>query len=133
MSVPRSRRRKNRERRELGGNTGGWSVFRILNINFEFEAVVAELHVRITERTQALVGFCMREFMSDVREPSAARLEEIDEGQGLFDRLVHGMRRIAQRVNDEVAEILQERHRGFGDGTEISEIRGIAKPKAEHG
>jgi len=67
--------------------------------------------------------------VSDVREPGASGLEFVDESEGLFDGLMHGMRNIAEGVDDEVVEVFEERHGGFRKAAEIGEISGAAKAK----
>src|ERR1700730_10542542 len=42
------------------------------------------------------------------------------------------MRNVAQRVDDEIVQIGEERSRGLRQRAEIGEIRGAAKTKAEH-
>lgn len=75
--------------------------------DFEFEAVVTKLHVGVAERAEAFVGFRVREFVGNVREPGATRLEAIDEDESLLNGLVHWVRRIAESVHDKFIEVLQ--------------------------
>jgi len=44
---------------------------------------------------------------------------------------MHGMRNIAEGVDDEVVEVFEERHGGFRKAAEIGEISGAAKAEAE--
>ena len=69
----------------------------------------------------------MRQIVSDVREPGAARLEAIDEGESLLHGLVHGMGNISQGVQDEFVETFKQGHRGIRQNAEISEIGSTAK------
>ena len=87
------------------------SLLRHFRLHFKFEAIVSELHMRVAHFYQALVGFGMRQIVSDVREPRAARLELLNERERLLDGLMHGMWNIAQRVQHQFVESLQERHR----------------------
>src|SRR5208337_4959999 len=102
-----------------------------VGLDVEVEAVVGELDVGIAGLAKAFVGGSVGKFVSDVREPGAARLELVNEGEGLLDGLVHGMRDIAESVDDEVVEVFEERHGGFGEAAEIGEIRGAAEAETE--
>jgi hypothetical protein len=64
-------------------------------LHVEVEAVVGELDVGIAGFAEAFVGGGVGKFVSDVREPGAAGLELVNESEGLFDGLMHGMRNIA--------------------------------------
>jgi len=97
----------------------------------EVEAVVGELDVGIAGSAETLVGGGVGELVSDVREPGAARLEFGNEGEGLFDGLVHGMGNIAESVEDEVVEAFEKRGGGVGEAAEICEIRGAAEAETE--
>jgi len=101
-------------------------------LHVEPEAIVGELDVGIAGLAEAFVGGGVGKFMSDVGEPGAAGLELVNQGEGLLDGLVHGMRNIAESVEDEVVEVFEKRHGGFGKAAEIGEIRGAAKAEAEH-
>jgi len=96
------------------------------------EAIVGKLNVGIPGLAEAFVGGGVGKFVGDVGEPGAAGLEFVNEGEGLFDGLVHGMRNIAESVEDEVVEVLEKRSGGFGEAAEIGEIRGAAEAEAEH-
>jgi hypothetical protein len=100
-------------------------------LHVEVEAVVGELDVGIASFAEAFVGGGVGKFVSDVRKPGAARLEFVNESEGLFDGLVHGMRNIAESVDDEVVNIFEERQGGFGEAAEIGEIRGAAEAETE--
>ena len=63
--------------------------------------------MRIAEGAEARIGFFVRKFVRDVREPRAPRLQLVDEAKGLLDGLVHRVRRVAQCVENEIVEILQ--------------------------
>ena len=58
---------------------------------------------------QARIGFRMRQFVRDVREPGAARLKFADQRQRLLDGLVHRMRHVAQRVQHQVVQTGEQR------------------------
>jgi len=131
VCVPRSGRGKDTEGRRARSLCRRPTGSRVLYIHLKFKPVVTKLHVRVTERTKAVIGLCVGKFVCDVSEPCAAGLEAIDELEGLFDRLVHGMWRIAQRVDDEIVEILEKRNGRFRDGAEVREISGAAKAEAE--
>ena len=60
---------------------------------------------------QALIRFRVWQVMSDVCEPGTARLELLNERERLLDGLMHGMWNIAQRVQHQLIETFQERHR----------------------
>src|SRR5579859_120864 len=62
-----------------------------------------------------------------MRKPRAARLNLVNERKRLLDGLVHGMRNIAQRVEDEFIHSLQKWERRIRQGTEIGEICRAAK------
>lgn len=131
VGAPRSGRRKNREGPEpvRSGCAHPNNGFRVFDLNFEFEAVVSKLNVWIAKRAEAFVGLRVRKFVGDVREPGAARLKAVDKEERLLDSLVHRMRRVAQGVDDEFVETLQEGDRGFGDRAEIGQISGVAETK----
>jgi len=103
-----------------------------IGLHVEMEAIVGKLDVGIAGLAEALVGGGVGKFVGDVREPGAARLEFVNESEGLFDGLVHGMRNIAEGVEDEVIEVLEKGSGGFGEAAEIGEIRGAAEAEAEH-
>ncbi len=115
-----------------GEGLGGACDGRRIGLDVEVKAVVGELDVGIAGFAEAFVGGGVREFVSDVREPGAAGLELVNQGEGLFDGLVHGMGNIAEGVEDEVVEVFKERDGGFGKTAEIGEIRGAAEAEAEH-
>ena len=73
----------------------------------------------IAHRTEALVGFYVRQLVRDVGEPGSAWFEAVDEFEGLVNGLVHGMRRVAQSVKDNIVKIFEEWERRFGDGAEV--------------
>src|SRR5882724_2689544 len=64
-------------------------------------------------------------------EPGAAWLEAVDEFEGLVYRLVHGMRRVAERVEYEFVETLEQSDGRLQDGAEIRQIGGIAEAKTQ--
>jgi len=103
-----------------------------IHLHFELQAVVSQLHVRKTHAAKALVGFRVRKVVSDVRKPCAARFETLDQGQGLVHGLMHGVRNIAQGVQDEFVEALEKGHRRFGQAAEIREISGAAETETQN-
>ena len=115
-----------------GEGFGGTLDGRRIGLHVELEAVVGKLDVRVAGLADTFVGGGVGKLVSDVREPGAARLEFVDEGETLFDGLVHGMGNIAEGVDDEVVEVFEEGYGGFGEAAEIGEIRGAAKAEAEH-
>jgi len=114
-----------------GEGFGGARDGRGVGLHVEVEAVVGELDVGIAGFAEAFVGGGVGKFVSDVREPGAAWLELVNQGEGLFDGLVHGMGNIAEGVDDEVVNVFEERQGGFGEAAEIGEIRGAAEAEAE--
>src|SRR5882757_108813 len=64
-------------------------------------------------------------------EPGAARFEAVDEFEGLVYRLVHGMRRVAERIEDEFVEAFEQSDGRFRDGAEVRQIRSVAKAKTQ--
>jgi len=114
-----------------GVGFGGACDGRGVGLHVEVEAVVGELDVGIAGFAEAFVGGGVGKFVSDVREPGAAWLELVNESEGLFDGLVHGMRNIAESVDDEVVEVFKERHGGFREAAEIGQIRGAAEAEAQ--
>jgi len=100
-------------------------------LHVEVEAVVGKLDVGIAGFAEAFVSGGVGKFVGDVREPGASGLEFVDEGEGLFDGLVHGMRNIAEGIDDEIVDVFEERDGGFGKAAEIGEICGAAKAEAE--
>ncbi len=71
--------------------------------------------------------------MRNVRKPRALRFNFFHQRQRLLHRLMHGMRRIAQRVQDHVVEILQQRQRRFRYRIKIREIRAASEAEPKHG
>jgi len=114
-----------------GEGLGGALDGRRIGLHVELEAVVGKLDVGIAGLTDTFVGGGVGKFVSDVREPGAAGLKFVDEGEGLFDGLVHGMGNVAEGVDDEVVEVFEERDAGFREAAEIGEICGAAKAEAE--
>src|SRR5882724_1548692 len=64
-------------------------------------------------------------------EPGAAWFEAVDEFEGLVYRLVHGMRRVAERIEDEFVEVFEQSDGRFRDGAEVRQIRSVAKAKTQ--
>src|SRR5882724_11296792 len=65
-------------------------------------------------------------------EPGAAWFEAVDEFEGLVYRLVHGMRRVAERIEDEFVEVFEQSDGRFRDGAEVRQIRSVAKAKTQN-
>jgi len=114
-----------------GRGFGGALDGRGVGLDFELEAVEGELNVGIAGFAKTFVGGGVGKIVSDVGEPGATRFQFINEGEGLFDGLVHGMGNIAKSVDDEFVEIFEERDGGVGETAEIGEIGGAAKAEAE--
>ncbi len=62
------------------------------------QPVVSEGNMGKPRIDEPRVGFRVRQFMRDMREPRAARPEFADQRERLFDGLMHGMRRVTQRI-----------------------------------
>lgn len=105
---------------------------RFVHFDLDFEAVVGELNIGIAESSQAFVGFGMGQVVSDMGEPGAAGIQLFDEGESLIDGLMHGVRNVAQSVEDKFIEIVQESERGIRDGTEVGEVSSTAKAESEN-
>ena len=114
----------------MRGGSGRFIVEHV-DAHIELQPVVGELHVAQTELAETIVGFRVGQVVSDVCEPGAARLQFLDKGESLVDRLVHGMGNIAEGVNDEIVEVGEKRGGRFGQRTEIGEIGGVTEAKAE--
>ncbi len=100
-------------------------------MHVKLQAIVGELHMMPSELAEALVGLRVRQIVSDVREPRATRSKLLNKGERLLDGLVHGVRDVAEGVENEVVEIFQQSGGGRGQGTEIGEVGGAAETKTE--
>ena len=103
----------------------------IVDGEFDCEAVVGEMDIGVAESAQALGGFGVGQVVGDVGEPGAARVELLDEGEGLIHGLVHGMGNVAECIEDQFVEILQQSEGGVGKGAEVGEVGGAAEAVAE--
>src|SRR5258707_14069153 len=65
-------------------------------------------------------------------EPGAAWFESVDELEGLVNCLVHGKRRVGERVEYEFVETFVQSDGRFGDGAEVRQIRGVAEGKTQN-
>src|SRR5260370_35443694 len=81
---------------------------------------------------QALICLSVRQVVSDVREPRAARLELLNEGERLLHRLVHGMWSIPQSVQHELVESLEQRHRRIRNLAEVGQIGDPPEPESQN-
>src|SRR5258708_33341775 len=81
---------------------------------------------------EALIRLGVRQVVSDVREPRAARLELLNECERLFHRLMHGMWNVSKGVQDQFVETLQQRHGRIRNLAEVSEIGGPPKPETQN-
>lgn len=81
---------------------------------------------------QLAFGVGVVEVVRDVGEPGVARLKAFDPMQSLIDIGVAGMRPFAQRVDDEDAEVLQQRQAGVGDDVHVGEISSVPEAEACH-
>ncbi len=100
-----------------------------LDVGFEDEAIIREANVG----GKAGISFFVSEIVADVSEPGVAGFEFLDEGEGLSDARVHGMRGVAEGVEDEVVEIVEEGFGGVREGAEVGEIGEAAEAEAEDG
>ena len=99
----------------------------------EGEAIVGEADLRgAVVRGEFGIGGGVRNIVTHVGEPRALRAQFFDELEGLLDGGVHGVGGVAEGVEDEVVEILQEILGGIRDDAEVGEIRGAAEAEAEH-
>ena len=80
----------------------------LVDLHLKVETVVRELHVRESHPAQPLVRFRVRQIMRDVRKPGAAGLQQLNKGKRLVHRLVHGMRDVTQRVDNQVVKVFEE-------------------------
>src|SRR5712664_1193221 len=88
--------------------------------------------MRVAHFYEARIRLGVRQVVGDVREPSAARLEMLNECESLLHRLMHGMRNIAQSIQDQLVESLEQRHRGVGNLAEVCEISGPPEAETEN-
>ena len=95
------------------------------------EAVVRELHVRVAEILQPLIGGLVGQIVRNVRKPGALRLQPIDERERLLDGLMHRVRNVAKRVEDKIVEVFEERNAGFREPAEVGQVRRAAEAEAE--
>src|SRR5579859_4419827 len=72
VGVPCFGRMENCERSGIGQSDGNRRT--VFDFHAKLEAVVAHLNVGIAERAETRIGFFVRKFMRDVREPCSARL-----------------------------------------------------------
>src|ERR1700674_130139 len=86
----------------LGGNF----IARV-DLYFEVKPIVGQLHLREAPLAQTLIGFSVWEVVRDVGEPRAAGLELLDESESLFNRLVHRMGNVTQRIEHQFVESLE--------------------------
>jgi hypothetical protein len=100
-------------------------------LHIKLQAIVGELDVMQAELAEALVGVRVRQIVSDVGEPSATGAELLNKGERLLDGLVHGMRDIAEGVENEVVETFEQSGRGRRQGAEIGEVGSAAEAKTE--
>ena len=82
-------------------------VHGLVNVHYDFEAVVSKLYVGMPKLAKAFIGFGVGQIVGNVREPGATGIQLFDERQGLVDGLMHGMRNVAQGVDDQFIEIVQ--------------------------
>ena len=67
--------------------------------------------MRPSRLREPLNCFRMRQLVRDVREPRAPRLQLADEREGLLDGLVHRMRHVTQRVENQVIQVGEQQLR----------------------
>jgi len=96
-------------------------------LHLEAQAIVGEADVF----WKLGVSLFVAQVVADVGEPGVFRLELSDERERLLDIRVHRMRRVTQRVENEVVESAQKRLRSFRDRAEIGEVCSVSKPESE--
>ena len=95
--------------------------------DLERQAVVGELDAG----GQRGVGRRVRQVVADVREIGLPRREALDDRQRLGDREVRGMRAMAQRVEDQGVEAVEQRPRLVGDAIAVGQIGEAAEAEPE--
>ena len=107
-------------------------IRRFVHLHFDIEAVIGKMHVFVALHAEAFVGLRVRQIVSNVREPRASRLQRFDQRQSLIHGLMHGVRNIAQRIKNQLIEIVQQRKRRIGNGAEVGQVSSPAKAEAEN-
>ena len=88
--------------------------------------------MREAEFHQAFVGFLVRQVVRDMCEPRAPGFQFLDQRQGLFDGLVHGVGDVTQCVENQFVETFKQGHRRIRNGAEVGQISGACKAKTKH-
>src|ERR1700722_1658160 len=96
------------------------------------EPIVSQGNIGVSGLRQPRNRFGVRQFVRNVREPRAARLEFSDQFQRLLHGLMHRMRNISQRINNQIVQIREQRFRTFRQLAEVRKIRSLAKSKSEN-
>ena len=78
-----------------------------VHLYFELESVVGQLNMGKAHLAKTFICFGVREVVGNVREPRSARFQLLNEGQGLVHGLMHGMRNIAQSVENKFIEVFE--------------------------
>src|ERR1700730_3770257 len=84
------------------------------------------------ELPQTLIRFGMRQIVSDVREPRPARFQPIDQRERLVNGLMHRMRNVAKRVENEFVKVFEQGGGRIWQRTEIRKIGRAPKTKSKH-
>ena len=88
--------------------------------------------MRVTLSSKALICLGVRQVVRDVGEPRAARLESLNECEGLLYCLVHGMRDISQGVQHQIVESFEQCHRRVRNLAEVGQVGGSPKPETQY-
>ena len=100
--------------------------------HFELQSVVRQLHVRVARLLQPRICRLMRQIVRNVREPRPFRPQSVDQRQRLLHRLVHRVRHVPQRIQNQIVQIFQQRHARFRQPAEVRHIRRAPKPESQH-
>lgn len=98
-------------------------------IHLEDQAIISEVDVF---GKQGVGGF-VAQVVANMRKPGMARGEFANQREGLSDGRMHGMRSVAQSVEDQMVEAAQKVFGGLRHGVEVGEISDGANAEAVDG
>src|ERR1700737_2903736 len=96
------------------------------------QSIISQRDVWKSSGLQSLIGFRMRQFVRDMREPCPPRLKLAHEFQRLLDCLVHRVRHVAQRVQHQVVKTRKQGLPSFWKHAEIGEVCCGSKPEPQY-
>ena len=75
--------------------------------HFQSQSVIGQFHEGVAGLEQSRIGLLVRQIVGNVCEPGPLGLQAIDQRQRLLHRLMHGMRNIPQRIQNQLIQIFE--------------------------